>query len=261
MTHRLAVFGDSHYACVKNAVDQGRVDLPAQLDLEFWGHVGRRFRRLGFVDGAITPDDPYTAARFAKFSTRKRDKLPIGAFDTVFFMGCRIRSFPAFAKLIRGERAGACFSKALRRRLIKGSLNSDMHYKIAKAAAAVGGTRIIVLPVSFPTWAEDLVGDRNDRFPFADTTSAEELDMMWDIMECVMKEDGITLIRQPSETVVEGLYTSPTFGVDGFAEKNDYAHRNATFGAIAFERVLQELSRAEPTSNTFDRQPVATMDN
>ena len=62
MRPRLAVFGDSHYACLRLAHGQGLVDLSA-LDVEYWGHVGKRFRALDFRDGAIHPTDPVTAAQ------------------------------------------------------------------------------------------------------------------------------------------------------------------------------------------------------
>ena len=119
MMHRIVIFGDSHYACMKKGLDAGLVTLPEGVELEFWGHVGRRFHFLDFVDGAITPVDDYTAARFAKFSTRKRKTLPIRDFDTVFFMGCRIRTFNAFAGLIEADRRGDFISTSLRERILQ----------------------------------------------------------------------------------------------------------------------------------------------
>ena len=60
---RLCIFGDSHYACLKQAEVQGLVDVSG-VDLEYWGHVGGRFRYLEVRDGAIHPIDDFTA-RFA----------------------------------------------------------------------------------------------------------------------------------------------------------------------------------------------------
>ena len=72
---RFCIFGDSHYACLKQAEMQGLVDVSG-IDLEYWGHVGGRFRYLEARDGAIYPKDDFTAMRFAKFNAKGRTFLP-----------------------------------------------------------------------------------------------------------------------------------------------------------------------------------------
>jgi hypothetical protein len=241
MTHRLAIFGDSHYACLKAAFDAGLVDLPDQVDLEFWGHVGGRFRQLGFADGAITPSDDYTAERFAKFSTRNRKTLPMRDFDTVFFMGCRISTFSFFAGLIREARRGVHISAGLRRRIFRDYLASIPYYAIAREAAAVQAARIILMPVSFPTWAPGLDQKYAPSFPEAQSTRPEERGLFWAEMEAVMAADGITLLPQAEDTVTEGLFTKLDFAVEGYETKPDVVHRNTGFGAQVFAALLETL--------------------
>ena len=77
---RIAIFGDSHYACLRLAHVQGMVNLSA-YEVEYWGHVGKRFRLLEFRDGAIHPMDEMTAQRFAKFNEKGRTFLPAAEFD------------------------------------------------------------------------------------------------------------------------------------------------------------------------------------
>ncbi|MGB0966930.1 MAG: hypothetical protein ACPGUX_01985 [Halocynthiibacter sp.] len=241
MTHRLAIFGDSHYACLKTAFDKGQAELPDQVDLEFWGHVGTRFRMLEFKKDAIIPTDDYTARRFAKFSTRNRRRLPIKDFDTVFFMGCRIPVFWIFAQLTQAKRDGVHISSGLRKRIIKDYLpGKSKHYKIAQSAAALKAARIILMPVSFPTWAPELTKPDIMEHPEAQTITPEERMDIWEDIRLVMMEDGITLLQQPEETVVHGAYSKPEYAVEGYIKKNDTAHRNSDFGALIFP-ALSEL--------------------
>jgi len=85
---RFCIFGDSHYACLRQAQRQGLVDMSG-LEVEHWGHVGGRFLFLELRDGAIHPKDDFTAARFARFNEKARTFLPADAFDAILVMGAR----------------------------------------------------------------------------------------------------------------------------------------------------------------------------
>lgn len=50
----LCIFGDSHLASLKQALDQGLLD-PAGANVEFWGAYGPCFRQLRYREGAICP--------------------------------------------------------------------------------------------------------------------------------------------------------------------------------------------------------------
>lgn len=237
---RLAVFGDSHYACVKRAVDQGLVDVSA-IDLEFWGHVGKRFRYLTFQNGAITPTDELTEKRFAKFSTRNRPTLPISDFDWIFFMGCRIPAFGLFASLMQERRNGSVLTSGLRRRVIEDRLRSAPPYGFAVRAAALRTARIAVAPTPFPTGIAPFQFD--EQFPDVKDTTAEERAEIWSVMEEIMTEDGLTLIIPPDEMFSSGLYCHPDFVVESHPETGDLAHKNAHYGARIFDQVLTLVKR------------------
>jgi hypothetical protein len=237
---RLAVFGDSHYACVKRAVDQGLVDVSA-IDLEFWGHVGNRFRYLTFQNGAITPTDEFTEKRFAKFSTRNRPSLPISEFDWIFFMGCRIPAFGLFASLMQEKRTGSRMTSGLTRRVIEDKLRSAAPYGFAVQAADLGTARIAVAPTPFPTGIAPF--HYAEQYPDVQDTTPEERAEIWAIIEAIMTEDGLTMITPPDEMFVSGLYCHPDFVVESHPETSDLAHKNAQYGARIFDQVLTLVKR------------------
>jgi hypothetical protein len=232
---KLAVFGDSHYACVKQAHNLGLVDLSG-IDVEYWGHVGGRFHFLESRDGAIYPKDDFTAARFAKFNEKGRQFLPAADFDMVFFMGARITVMPFVAEFIRAKRLGIFMSSGLKRRMARDQMTSKTAYGFAKDMAATKTAHIVVAPVSFTTFA-DLA---TNALITAETRagSAEDRAEAWQLLCDVAAEDGITLIPQPDETVVDCVFTRSEYAVESPETRKDYTHRNAAYGAIVFKTAL-----------------------
>ena len=113
---RFCIFGDSHYACLKQAEMQGLVDVSG-IDLEYWGHVGGRFRYLEARDGAIYPKDDFTAMRFAKFNAKGRTFLPAADFDVILVMGARVYIWRLFQRVLALLSAGPLVSEGLQRRI------------------------------------------------------------------------------------------------------------------------------------------------
>ncbi|MGB3315602.1 MAG: hypothetical protein WBB85_14430 [Albidovulum sp.] len=242
---RLAVFGDSHYACVKRAVDQGLVDA-STVELEFWGHAGRRFHHLSFVDGVITPTDDYTAERFAKFSTRNRRSLTVSEFDWVFFMGCRIPAFGLHAAIMQERRNGTHLTDGLTRRIIEDKLKSAPAFGFAIAAARLGTARIVVAPTPFPTGIEPF--HLAERFPdIRDTTAAERAELQA-ITADVLGDAGLSLIWPPDDMFSDGLYNDPDYRVETHAETGDIAHKNAQYGARIFSLALEVVAGKTPAT-------------
>ncbi len=86
---RLCIFGDSHYACLKQAEAQGWPSLPAGRS-STGAMFGGRFLYLEARDGAIHPKDDFTARRFARFNEKGRPscRRPISTY-AIFVMGAR----------------------------------------------------------------------------------------------------------------------------------------------------------------------------
>jgi hypothetical protein len=231
---RFCIFGDSHYACLKQAELQGLVDMSG-LTVEHWGHVGSRFLHLEFRDGAIHPKDDFTARRFAKFNEKGRVFLPAADFDAILVMGARSYLLAPFQMLLRARCHGPFVSDGLQRRILGDALRRQMGYRLAMGLAQTGTARVLMAPTSFPTEGHSLATSLT---PEMQATGPDARAEIWAMAVAAAAEDGITLIPQPEETVVQGMLTHGDYAVDGYREKKDLAHRNAAYGALILDRAL-----------------------
>jgi hypothetical protein len=231
---RFCVFGDSHYACLKQAETAGLVDASG-VELEYWGHVGGRFLFLEAREGAVHPTDDFTARRFAKFNARGRTFLPAADFDCILVMGARCYSVGMFQMLARAACHGPFVSAGLRRRILADGLHRQLGYRLAQGLAASGTARVLLAPTSFPT-----LGHETGRAmtPEMMALGPEFRAEVWEAAIAAAAEDGITLIPQPDQTVAAGLFTAPEFAVDNHLQKQDFAHRNAAYGALILDHAL-----------------------
>ena len=238
---RLAVFGDSHYACIRMAHGLGLVDLSA-LEVEYWGHVGRRFNFLDCKDGVILPKDDYTAQRFAKFNENGRTSLPAAEFDVILFAGARIDVTDLMISLLAAQVSGQFLSQGLKLRMARDRLHGLMAYQFAQDFVTHAEALVVLAPVSFPTQGfakrpAALVD------PLRDCTASDRAEV-WHLLVEVAAEDGLLLIPQPEQTVVDGVFTDPAYAVDNYLEHGDYAHRNAAYGAAVMAQVLDLMQAA-----------------
>lgn len=235
---RLAIFGDSHYACLRLAHTEGLVDVSG-LDIEYWGHVGRRFHNLEFRDGAIHPTDDMTAARFAKFNEKGRRFLPAADFDYVLFMGCRVDVSSVFIAMLDALMRSQYLSIGLRRTMLRHKLDRLHGYVWAKQMAALGLARIFLHPVSM--WG--LGAPNYDRIisgPLRRATSQARREV-WQFIADEMAQDQVTLLAQPEHTFAHGIYTDPAYNVVNTLGEVDYYHRTAAYGAIIYQLLLDHI--------------------
>lgn len=232
---RFCIFGDSHYACLKQAEVQGLVDLSG-VDLEYWGHVGRRFHFLEVRDGAIHPKDDFTARRFAKFNVKGRTFLPAADFDVIFVMGARVYVWGIFQRILTLLSAGPLVSEGLQRRILTDGLRGHLGYQLARGLAADGSARILLAPTAYYT--EDAARLAAAFPPEVAALIPDRVPWFWRVLEDAAAGDGITLLRQPEETVVHGLFTGIDYAVADHLAKEDFEHHNAAFGAAVLSRVM-----------------------
>lgn len=235
----VAIFGDSHYACLRLAHGQGLVDLSA-LDLEYWGHVGKRFRFLEYREGAIHPLDEMTAQRFAKFNDKGRRFLPASDFDEIVFIGCRIDIARVFMGLIDAHMQGLYLSIALRQEMVRHRLHELAAYRMAVQMAALGQARIWLHPIS-------MFGQGTQHYdsfitPAMRLATPAAREAVWQVFAQVMAQDGINLLRQLDHSYADGVFTDRAYLIDGYAEMNDYTHRTASYGALVWGQILQALT-------------------
>ncbi|OYX24144.1 MAG: hypothetical protein B7Z10_09760 [Rhodobacterales bacterium 32-66-7] len=213
---RLAIFGDSHYACLKQADVQGLVDLSA-LEVEYWGHVGGRFRNLEFRGGAIHPTDDFTAQRFAKFNEKGRLFLPASDFDVILLAGARTYLARSFLALLRLRAQGPL-----------------------GALAATSAVRVLLAPIAFYT---EYPADLAQMTPEMPALAPDIVPFLWEEVARITTEAGMTLIPQPAGTITNWLWTRAEYAVAGYLAKQDHEHHNAAYGALVLTAMLDHLRR------------------
>lgn len=239
---RLCVFGDSHYACVRQAEALGLVDVRG-VDLEYWGNVGGRFRYLDVRDGAIHPPDAALADRFARFNAKGRTFLPAAEFDAILVMGARVYVWRVFFRLLQMLTEGPLVSEGLQRRVLADGIRGYHGYRLAAGLASTGTARILLAPVAHYTRNAEGVSAVT---PEMARLIEARLSWAWEVLAGAAAEDGITLIRQPDETVVEGIFTDPAYAVEDHVAKADFEHRNAAYGALILSRALDVARGLQP---------------
>ncbi len=232
---RFCIFGDSHYACLKQAEMRGLVDVSG-IELEYWGHVGGRFRHLEVREGAIWPTDDFTAMRFAKFNEKGRTFLPAADFDVILVMGARVYIWRLFLRALTLLSAGPMVSEGLLRRILTDDLRRHLGYRLARGLAESGTARILLAPTAYYTEGETPL--RPAIPPEVAALIPDRVPGFWRVLEEAAAEDGVTLLRQPEETVARGMFSALEYAVDGHHEKQDFEHHNAAFGAAVLSRVL-----------------------
>jgi hypothetical protein len=225
---RLCLFGDSHIACLRYALNHSPAALDPH-DVEFWGTTGNRFRFMSLQDGAIVPDDDFTAKRFSVISKTGRTRLSPAGLDAILFMGCRTRIDGLFLEFLHRNRTpGMALSSGVKAAMIAGHLRAMYAYRFAMDFARQGRARIVFAPVSFPVAGFAHPGLAE--FPDGVQGTKGERAAIWALVREVMAEDGITLLPQPDRTVTEGCFTLPAFATRRLSA-GDHMHKNAGYGA------------------------------
>jgi hypothetical protein len=147
---RLCVFGDSHYACVRQAEAQGLVET-GSVELEYWGNVGAAFRYLDFRDGAIHPPDEALASRFARFNAKGRTFLPAADFDAILVMGARVYVWRVFFRLLQMLTEGPFVSEGLQRRVLADGMRGLSWLSPGGGLASTRTARVLLAPVAYYT--------------------------------------------------------------------------------------------------------------
>jgi hypothetical protein len=240
------IFGDSHFACLKAAVKEDLVPH-SDVEMEFWGNVGNRFRRLGWRNDQVEPLDDFTAHRFAKFNEKKRTVLSAKDFDMILFAGCRITLYKLFPELLhRRVTPELRLSEGVEYRVISDFLRNLGPYQFARNFAAQKQATIVVAPISFDTFG--FAGTIPKHFSNATKAAAKDREAIWDIVEQVMYKDGVILLRQDESSVVSGCCTAEKYGSKDYQKRNDPTHKNSLYGAMVLNAALdlfRGLTRGE----------------
>lgn len=226
-------------ACVRMALNV-KPERLAPHDIEFWGTTGHRFRHISLKDGAIVPDDDFTAKRFSVVNRLGRTELRPDDFDMVVFTGCRTRVDGLFLEFLhRNRHPGQFISGGVRRAILAGHLRGLYAYQFAMDFARQAKAHILYAPVSF-----QLAGHPHPmlaRFPDAVHGTKAERAAIWALVREVMAEDGITLLAQPDITVAEGCFTKPEYATR-HAATGDSTHKNMAYGALILRQIRAQVA-------------------
>ncbi len=238
---RLCVFGDSHMAAIKAAINENLVDTSG-IDIEFWGNVGRRFRFLTWRNDRIEPLDTYTAHRFSKFNEKNRTVLSSEDFDMILFSGCRLALYKLFPELLHRYRTPSeWISSGVERQIIADFLRNFPPYQFACNFAKQGNAVPIFAPISFNT--DGFESTIPAKYSAAKKATKANRTRIWRIVEDLMREDGVMLLPQDETTVVHGCQTKPIYAVENYLEIADATHKNAKYGALVLEETLNRLRK------------------
>ncbi|MCM2563660.1 hypothetical protein M8756_15905 [Lutimaribacter sp. EGI FJ00015] len=238
----LCVFGDSHIGSVRKAIGDGKVKLRG-IDVEFWGATGENFRNINLVDDAIRPQSDEAAEVLKSINARGRLSIAPGDFDLVLFYGARLRLSSFVPSLVHHMRKPHGYmSEAVLRAAARRFIGNCRAARLAKWLAGDGRTRVFFAPTPFLTWG--VLDHRQDKrtlalYPEVESTTAEERARLIGALSAEMAQDGVTLVPQPEETVVHGVFTDQKYAVENAAESGDISHKSAEFAALMVDSVVR----------------------
>lgn len=242
----LCIIGDSHLGSLRRAVDAGLVSFPGR-HVEFWGATGPQFRQIDMKDGVIRARG---AARdmVRKVNGHGRDEIRAGDFGTFLFYGARLRVAEFFAPCLHRQCDGVGFaSRAAMETAADAFLRATRAWRMARDLAGAGA-EVIFVPASFPTAQvidHAAPGRLLDSYPKAIHATAQDRDRLWTLLCARSEGHGVTLIRQPEDTVTDGIFTDPRYAIDGARENRDAGHKSPAFAALMLGQAgLPVLRRA-----------------
>jgi hypothetical protein len=225
--------------CIKNALNAGLVKTRKNVEFEFWGADGPRFRELDLENGILVPR-PGAVATVKLVNGQGRDVLDPGSFDAILFMSVRLRAFEFFAPhLHRMQQSGEFLSSAVLERACSDWITPRRFYLVARSFAAAGKAGIAIAPCSFPTegFPNLLPPEYSDAVKAGKAQRAE----LWHRLTRIAAADRIALIPQPDATVTNGCLTHKHFAVEDAVNKNDPVHRSPGYGALILKAAIDAL--------------------
>lgn len=230
---KLCIIGDSQVASVALALRQGLTKPPKDVEVEFWGAVGPDFRQIDWKNGAIRAP---ASAREAvlQINGHGRDHVAPDDFDCLVFYGARLRVgwfFAEYQQWVADQ--GARPSRAAAELAMHDFAICARAYRLA-GRMAERGQKVIYAPAPFYSdGVRDLAAPDNvyHKFPAAFETTAEDRDHLWDLLDTVSARDGIRMVRQPDDTVTEGLLTRREYQRADAVQEDDIGHKSPAFAA------------------------------
>ncbi|MEP4035486.1 hypothetical protein [Pseudophaeobacter sp.] len=238
---KFCVFGDSHIACVKHALDEDLLDLTG-VELAFWGAPGPQFRDLHLEEGRLVARGEAVRDSLAKINPIHSEALEPQGYDGFLFIGCRLRVSEFVLPLLASQPGSSDYlSAAVRDLMLARWLDGCRWYRAAREFAKQ--RPVFFSPAGFLNdgiLSEDEVA----RSVNTEATRAQR-QLVWDRIDQAMQLDNIRLIQQPEDTVTRGGLTRAEFATQLGDHGDDSVHKNGAYGAMILNQALHEM-RAAP---------------
>ncbi|MEX0283715.1 MAG: hypothetical protein AB3N23_03805 [Paracoccaceae bacterium] len=231
----LCIVGDSHLGSVRHAERDGLLDLSG-YDVEYWGARGPAYRDLIFRNDQMEVRSDAARAEFADINHRGRTTIGPQDMDEFLFYGGRIRSYDFFgAHLQRQLGEGMWQSRAALAISARSFLMSSRTFRIAAIFARDFGAKVSFVTTPFLT--DGITSNPGlayfvAQFPAAIGTTAEDREWIWCALEREALAVNVNLVRQPEETIVQGVLTSPEYAIDNAQAASDADHKSPAFAAL-----------------------------
>ncbi len=237
---RLLIFGDSHIASARRAVDRGLVDLSG-YELEFWGAYGPAFREFRLRSGVVHAMNE-TKEIALKINGQGRTTVSPAEFDVVLFYGARLRAAHFFAPYLHRLQCGIDLpSRAVMTLATRHFLRSLRSYRLAAALARAKETSVLFAQAAFPTAGirplQDMDPIYSENVKAFEATAADR-DLVWGHLHQTALQDGVALVRQPEHTITDGIFTHEEFAVSDAHKKLDDGHKSDEFAALMIREAL-----------------------
>jgi hypothetical protein len=241
---RFCVFGDSHIACIKHALDEDLLDLKG-VALEFWGAPGPQFRDLHFVEGQLVGTTEAARDNLAKINPARSAALVPQDFDGFLFIGCRLRLSEFLVPLLLNQAGKPGYvTAAVRDLMLRRWLEGCRWYRAAREFAKE--RPVYFSPAGF---LNDGVLSEEDVTKTINTeATAADRCALWDPMQQAMAGDNIQLLRQPEETVTRGGLTARSYATTLGSQDDDAVHKNGAYGALILNQALAQMRLSQKTA-------------
>ena len=253
---KLAVLGNSHVAALKDGWPP-QTDAALHVHAEFFGCLKDGMKSFGLRgDGLMGPFDA-EAARFFKGISTTGDFVEPDAYDAFllagmkFFPGTLIRNYASFAcpDSRNQDTATQFVSTETLVAALWDELKDGMMMHVARSLRAQSDAPIFLMWQPFLSETLMQIEWRRDLYmPLLRNADGSFVRAVMDGIETHVRAEGFDVLRQPEETLCEGLMTarewsdgSRQYRQGGGAEHRalDVFHMNAAFGSLCWTNWLE----------------------
>lgn len=241
---RFCVFGDSHIACIKHALDEDLLDMQG-IELEFWGAPGPQFRDIHFLEGQLVGTTEAARNNLAKINPARSAALVPQDFDGFLFIGCRLRLSEFVVPLLQNQAGKPGYvSAAVRDLMLRRWLEGCRWYRAAREFAKE--RPVYFSPAGFLN--DGSLSEEDVAKAINTEATASDRCALWDQIEQAMASDSITLLRQPEETVTRGGLTARSYATTLGSQDDDAVHKNGAYGALILNQALAQMRASQKTA-------------